>query len=358
MGSQTLTVSRLLLDKENYRLPPEAIAYSQEDLCSWLEEESDLFPIARSMADNGYFAEEPLIGIPGPGNTVIVVEGNRRLATLKFLTDQAMRRLSRNKDEWEALVAKAEENGHNLKEAPVVVHKSREELIAILGFRHITGTAKWNPLSKARFVNDLIEHRHAKNFYEIAREVGSKQDTVRSNYVAYNLYKQAKDLNIDTSKVEEKFGVFYTALNNSNVREYIGLDTDKGPQELKRPIPNEKAEELKYFIEDLHGTSEIGSIVLDSRDIQKLGEILVSAEARKVLHATRDLDLAFRSTRGEEKALLSNLETASIYLTEAYKTVYLYCGNPTVRNLIMRCVGTVEQILRSCPELSKRTGSE
>jgi hypothetical protein len=355
LGPQTLSVSRLVFDKENYRLPPEAIAFSQEELGSWLEEESDLFPIARSMADNGYFAEEPLIGIPGLNDTVIVVEGNRRLATLKFLTDPEFRKLSENKDEWEGLSAKAEENGHNLKEAPVVVHKSREELTAILGFRHITGTAKWNPLSKARFVHDLIEHRQAKNFYEIAREVGSKQDTIRSNYVAYNLYKQAKDLNIDTSKVEMKFGVFYTALNNSNIREYIGLDPDKSPQKLKKPISNKKAGELKNLIEDLHGTSEIEAIILDSRDIWKLGEILVSAEARKVLHTTRDLDLAFRSTGGEEKALLDNLETASIYLTEAYKTVYLYCKNPTVRNLIARCAGTIEQILRSCPESSQKT---
>jgi hypothetical protein len=351
-------VPRLLLDKENYRLPPEAIAFSQEELCLILEQDSDLFPIARSMADNGYFAEEPLIGIPGPKDNVIVIEGNRRLATLKFLTDPELRKLSNNKDEWEGLAAKAEENGYDLKEAPVVVHKNREELTAILGFRHITGTAKWNPLSKARFVHDLIGHRKADNFYAIAREVGSKQDTIRSNYVAYNLYKQAKDFGIDTSGVEEKFGVFYTALNNSKIREYIGLDPNKSPEKLKTPISNKKTEELKNLIEYLHGTSEIGAVLEDSRDIWKLGEILVSAEARNVLHATRDLELAYRSTGGEEKALLDNLESASIFLTEAYKTVYLYCKNPTVRNLIARCAGTMDQIQRSCPELSQKTASK
>jgi hypothetical protein len=148
MGLQTLPVNILLLDKQNYRLPPESTTWGQTKLCLALED-YELFPIAESMADNGYFMEEPLIGIPSEDGQVIIIEGNRRLTTLKFLTDPELRKLSINKEEWEELAEKALANKHDLTNVPVVVHATRDELDAILGFRHITATLKWDPLCKA-----------------------------------------------------------------------------------------------------------------------------------------------------------------------------------------------------------------
>jgi len=357
-GIKLLPVSILLLDNLNPRLPPDAISMSQQELYLIFERDFDLFPIARSMVDNGYFQEEPLIGIPGSNGKIIVVEGNRRLAVLKFLTDPEVRNLSKKKNEWDALYEKAKKKGHDLTKVPVVVHKNREELRSILGFRHITGILKWDALSKARFINNLIEGRKGATFSDVAREVGSRVDTIRNNYVAYRVYKQAKeDFDIDTSKVEVRFGVFYTALNNPNIREYIGLKRDQSIEKLKKPIRKSKADELKNFIELLHGTSEVSPVFTDSRNISKLGEILAVPEARKILLTTQDFDLAYRSTGGERRTLIDNLEKASISLTEAYKTAYLYCKDPKVKKLIERCAATIRQILRSC-NLIRETSSD
>lgn len=348
-GLKQLPVSILLLDNRNPRLPPDAISMSQQNLCLLFERDFDLYPIARSMADNGYFQEEPLIGIPDSNGKVIVVEGNRRLAALKFLTDPEIRNLSKRKNEWKILYENAKKRGHDLTKVPVVVHENRAELRAILGFRHITGILRWDALSKARFINDLIESRKGTTFYDIAREVGSRVDTIRNNYVAYRVYKQAKeDFGIDTSKVENRFGVFYTALNNADIREYIGLKRDQKIENLKKPIKKSKADELKNLIELLHGTSEISPVFTDSRNIYRLGEILAVPEARKILQTTRDFELAYRSTGGERWTLIDNLERASISLTEAYKTAYIYCEDQKVKHLIKRCAATIKQILRSC----------
>jgi hypothetical protein len=359
LGLNQRQVSALLLDSENPRLPPDVKSYSQQELCKHYEKHYDLFPVAMSMADNGYFQEEPLIGIRGPDNKVIVIEGNRRLATLKFLTEPETRELSSKKIDWEKLFQLSAKNGHNLTLVPVVVHESRDELRAILGFRHITGIMKWDALAKARFVNNLVEERKDADFYAIGREVGARQDTIRSNYVAYRVCKQAKEeFNIDTSEVEKRFGVFYTALNNVNIREYIGLDMDKSRTELRRPISSRKADELRNFIEYLQGTSEIEPVFTDSRNISKLGEILAVPEARKVLQTTRNFRLAYRSTGGEERTLIGDLERASISLIEAYKTIYLHCENQKVTQLIERCIGTMNQILRSCPQVKAKIETE
>ncbi|MFX0207885.1 MAG: hypothetical protein ACFFDT_17990, partial [Candidatus Hodarchaeota archaeon] len=125
---------------------------------------------------------------------------------------------------WEELSDLARENGYDLSKVPVVVYDTREELTSVLGFRHIKGPDRWYPLAKARFVNEIVE-RMGKNadFGVIARRVGSKGPTIRNNYSAYRVYVQARDeFDVDTSKLDDSFGVWYTALNNVNIREHIG----------------------------------------------------------------------------------------------------------------------------------------
>ena len=346
LGLDKYSVAILLLDNRNYRLEPEAIAYNQKELCEKLED-YDLFPIAESMADNGYFEEEPMIGIPSEDkHHIIIIEGNRRLTTIKFLTDPTVRALSKSYNkEWEKLSERVKGNNKDLSKIPVVVHATREELDAVVGFRHITSTLKWEPLSKARFTYDLVERNQPKNLYEIGKQVGARQDTIRNNYVAYNLYRQAKSFGIDVSQVEEKFGVFYTALSNSDISTYIGLDADKPIEELKVPISNAKKEELQNLIELLHGTAKITPVITDSRRIADLGEVLANAEARKVLVATRDMTLALKSTQTEEKSLIEYLENARINLKEAYKSIFEYSPNPKVQTLVESIKGQWERIL-------------
>lgn len=358
LGLNPVPVERLLFDSQNPRLRPEDRDLSQEELLVTMERKFDLVPIARSMVDNGYFQEEPLIGIPGPDEKLTVVEGSRRLACLKFLTEPKTRELSKNKDLWEELAEEAEKRGtlKQLKVVPIVIHEQRDQVRAILGFRHITSTKKWPPLQKGRFVNLLIETSKDTTFAKIAQEVGSKITPIRNVYVAFRAFLQATDdFNMDTSKVETEFGVFYTALTDPNIKSYLGLDLDKEPEQLKKPIPKSKAAELEFLIEALHGTKKVEPIITDSRQIKRLGEILFSTHARKVLQTTRNFDYAFRLTGGEKRALLSNLESADIYLTEAYKTAYRYGKDPNVRSMIKKCLFTAERMLQS---LSENEGTE
>jgi len=355
-GLNRLPVSRLLFDKENPRYPDEIAEYTEDEMLQYFESGYNLLPIARSMVDNGYFEEEPLVGIPGPDNKAIVVEGNRRLAALKFLTKSKARAASKKPDLWNELSTEAEKKGtmSSLLLIPVVIHNDREEVRGILGFRHITGIKKWNAFMKARFINRLIETREGATLSGIAREVGAWVATIRNNYVAYRVYLQAKDdFSIDTSKAEKEFGVFYTALTDPNIKSYLAIDLDKDLHDLKKPIIRSKSDELRFLIEWLHGTNEIEPIITDSRQIRRFGEILVSAQARKALQVTRNFEYAFRLTGGEKRALLTNLEMADMYLTEAYKTVYRYGKDPVIKNLVRKCQATVEQMLRSLPDVEK-----
>lgn len=349
-------VSNLLFDNENPRLPTGAKRWSQNEILKVYEREFDLLPIVQSMADNGYFVEEPLIVIPKSKDTFIVVEGNRRLAALKVLTDPELRRITRDRKTWEKLAKHARALGHDLTLAPVVVHKSRDELIAILGFRHITGILKWDPLSKARFINLLVEQRGKEaDFSELARDIGSLRPTVRDNYVAYRLYIQARDqFDIDTRNLEKSFGVFYRALSSAPILDFIGLKKEESPVKLRSPISKRKANALKELIEYIHGTAEVEPVLTDSRQLTMLGEVLASPEALDSLRVHKNLKRAYALTGGEERSLMENLQRADFLLGETLKDVYKHKQSTKVAHWVERCAGRMFEILKYFPEVETR----
>ena len=101
-------IKDLRLDNENPRLAEKYMGETQENLADGLRMGHDLLPIARSMVANGYFNSEPLLVISNPEEegTWIVVEGNRRAACLKGLTDSKIRKVFDDKN-FDKLAAEA-----------------------------------------------------------------------------------------------------------------------------------------------------------------------------------------------------------------------------------------------------------
>jgi len=70
-------VDHLDLDPENPRLPESIQGSSQDELIRYIALTYAMFELAQSLADNGYFSEEPLVACKTPArNRYKVVEGN------------------------------------------------------------------------------------------------------------------------------------------------------------------------------------------------------------------------------------------------------------------------------------------
>ena len=181
-----------------------------------------------------------------------VVEGNRRLAALRLLTNpEAAPRAYRKR--WEELL---ETRKVAVTETPILVYESRDEVIPYLGFRHITGVLPWKPYQKGRYIAQLVE-QSGLSFAEIARKIGSKGPTVREHYVAYTLLRQARDgFLIDTANVEDSFGVLRRSLSDPNIRGYMGLKLDAPEKRLVRPAPRVKAEAVAEVFSWMFGTDK------------------------------------------------------------------------------------------------------
>jgi hypothetical protein len=321
-----------------------------------LDRDWDLEVIGQSLADNGYFVEEPLI-VMSKGSEYIAIEGNRRLATLKLLLDPELRAHSKNRAFWDKL---QQQLTSDLSEVPVVIYERREDVTAFLGYRHISGIVKWEPLSKARFIDSLVgKGKKGQDFAEIGREIGIRPNTARRHYLAYRIFLQARDeYDIDTSLMENKFGVFYRALSSLSITKFIGLEGEKSPNGLREPIPRTKALALKEVIEYVHGTKDVIPVITDSRQITMLGEVLESKPALSYLRVNRNLLAAWQLTGGQENRLVGNLQSAAVYLDEALRDSYRFKGSEKARDAVLRCARSMFEILRNYPEVRKSMESQ
>jgi hypothetical protein len=350
-----IPLSRLLLDENNPRLPLGTSDLSQENLLRIFDKNFNLFPIARSMVDNGYFDEEPLFVVQGPADKFIVVEGNRRLATLKFLTDLGARRLSLSPEKWNELAREAKNRNRDFSEVPAIVYTKKKKLEAILAFRHISAVLRWDSLQKARFINNIVEGRKFSiSFNKLSEDTGAARTTIQNLFVSYRAYLQAKERDFDVSKLENDYSLFYTALSYPVIKRYVGIDTKrKNPAELRNPIPSSKMENLGRIIEYVHGMRGIIPVIKESRDISKLAEIMSNEKCASILDRTRNLEIAYSFIRGTEHRLLENLQIASEYLSEALRDAHMHSGNPDVSRWLKQCLETFLQMLNSFPEIRK-----
>src|SRR5579863_7011486 len=120
---------------------------SQAELLAELAREYELQDLGRSIADNGYFSEEPLVAVKDKGGrSWTIVEGNRRLAALQLLENPnaAPRNL---RGQWQEI---SKSRRKRVTRVPILEYAQRSEVTAYLGFRHITGVMQWRPYQKAR----------------------------------------------------------------------------------------------------------------------------------------------------------------------------------------------------------------
>ena len=132
---------------------------------------------------------------------------------------------------------------------PYILADSREDVIAFLGFRHVTGIKQWAPAEKAEFIARLVDENHM-SYESIRKQIGSRTDIVRRNYIAYRILHQIKELEIEISEsgVDKRFSVLFLALRESGVQTFLGVDIRAEPEEAQTPVPESKTSNLSDFV--------------------------------------------------------------------------------------------------------------
>jgi hypothetical protein len=308
---EKISVTLLDFDPENPRfLGSEA---SDEAAVKRMMEQENLDELVGSIGNQGFFPGEPLLISRNPDtpNRYIVVEGNRRLAALRALSGEIP--INKLTNSVAQLVSQAQ---HKPKEVDCFVFQERRDILKYLGFRHISGPKRWDPLAKARYLADLI-----RNFYSdkdldtqlraVARDIGSRHDYVAQLLTALNLYDRAKTANFyDLQRVDAKdvsFSLLSTALSYSNIVAFLNLKS-RGVV-IVDGIDDSHARELLSW---MFAQNQTGDTVLgESRELKRLAAVVASPRAVAELRKTESLEKAYVFTSGPNEAfnrLLGEIE--------------------------------------------------
>jgi ParB-like nuclease domain len=305
--SELLPVATLHFDRNNPRFPQKVAQGPIEDLMQRFVRDERLLEIIESIGNHGFFPGEPLLVVPD-GDDYRVVEGNRRLAALKLLARELEPPTGRTSIE-EAVEA-AEYRPSNV---PCLVFDDENEILRYLGFRHITGIKAWSALQKARYAERM--YQKYKKLPEddglrlLARETGSRRDTVGQMLTALKLYDRAEQKNFFGLQIvpeQVEFSLLGTALSYSALTEFLGLESrnDIKVTGLEEPA----LKDLFDWLFVVEGRSK--PIVTESRNLRKLAAVVSSATAIKELRKSGNLDQAYELSNGPEEALTNSLRIA------------------------------------------------
>lgn len=319
MDGQLIDVGLLDFDPENPRFLDIAAGTPQADELATkrMVEEENLDELVDSIGQQDFFPGEPLLvtrsSIEG---RYVVVEGNRRLAALRVLTGRV------SDDVLTSTLADAVARAnHKPTEVSCFVFAERRDILKYLGFRHISGPRRWEPLSKARYLADLIANFYSDLAQEdqiraVARDIGSRRDYVAQLLTTLNLYNRARNADFyGLQRVRDKdisFSLLSTALSYKNIVEFLNLPGRDAV--TVEQVDDGHAKELLgwMFAQDQSGDTVLG----ESRRLKLLAAVVGSSSAVVELRRTNDLDQAYLYTSGPSEAFSKLLNSADEALSE------------------------------------------
>jgi hypothetical protein len=320
-----VSVDRLLLDPENPRLEGIAKSTDQNELIRAMWREMAVSEVALSIAENGYFEEEPLFVIPAPSangkERFYVVEGNRRLTAVKLLLDPNLRGRLKATDLPTITAARREE----LKTLPVSVYNKREDLWEFFGFRHVNGPKEWDSLSKAAYIAK-VRRDYDKSLEEIARKIGDQHSTVERIYRGYMLLEQAEEMTdfdrVDRMRNRFYFSHLYTAAGYPEVLEFLGTDKEKSLNE--NPVPKRHLSQLEELMTWLFGSKQRAkepAVKTQAPDLKYLRSVIKHKPALAALRSGVSLERSYSISLGDTRRFEVAIAEAKDALQEAKGTV-------------------------------------
>jgi hypothetical protein len=314
----------LHFDPKNPRFGAENFK-EESEIIGELYEQNDVDELIQSILTSGYIDFEPLIVLKD-GN--IVLEGNRRLAALRLITDPSLCK------KLKITLPTIDDPKQLPEKVRVFLVDDREQSRSFIGFKHINGPFKWDALAKAKYAAEWLQS--GGNIHNISRTLGDNHNTVRRLVDGWFAYQQAIKEGFEKDQISKKrfaFSHLYTALTKPSVRAHLGLDPDRSAQPGPDPIPVSKRDEFLQLMSWLYGQEhkEEPTIVNSQNpDLNNLSAVLANPEAKAMLVATRNLDKAFERVVPSSARFEDALMRAASQTEEALGLAGAFNGEPTL----------------------------
>ena len=229
-GNKKVNISQLLLDPNNYRfmdseqyvkvpLENASDARVQQRTRNFLlgKGQENVKDLIVSFKNNGFLDIEPIQVKKVSDRYYLVLEGNRRVATLKYLQEQ-----------YENNIDTGSINATTFKSISVKIiggNDNKAHLIA-MGLHHISGKKKWNPLNQAQLVNDLLVN-YQMSEDEVCQSLGLSKQMLRRYERTLALINEYKRSDFGDEFKSPMYSFFEETVKSPNLRDWLGWDDDR-----------------------------------------------------------------------------------------------------------------------------------
>jgi len=328
---ESIELDQLLLDKKNPRIH-QTISddINQVELAKFIFDNFGINDLIESIRKNGYFTVEPMVVIPASNGSdnYIVVEGNRRLTTIKILCEEKYRNAAISvgrRDDYTADKTLIEK----LKSIPVVIADDRDSVTAYLGVRHLGGVIRWEPLAQSKYVyNQVLLEKTSfgskviEAIDKFIAETNNKKADVYNHFYKFCIYNYMQKLieveKIPNTSLDNKFSLLEVAFGKSgrsSVANYIGIESYSrlDPEDYENIIPEDKDEKTKNLIKWVFSENPP---IKESREINShLKHILAKPTSTLAFEQGEDKDAALLLSDSYDNIIEKSCSTVHKSLT-------------------------------------------
>lgn len=347
--------SELHFDEHNPRLATGDAASATSDVAiiSTLRAISDLDELIGSICANTFVDLEPLIVMKRGLGGYTVLEGNRRLASIKLIANPELARACKVTlpDDIRPEVYES------IKEVTCVEVDSTTEAQAFIAFKHINGPYRWDSHAKAKYVTEWYKRERANGVTvdDIARQIGDENNTIRSYVSSMLVLEQAERLELFQpsdryNKGRFAFSHLYTALDRKEYLQFLGLERDWTEQLSDEPIAANKIDELQEVLRYLYGSKkdqEKPKVISQNPHLKQLGEVLVNPIALAKIRAPKsELSVAYQEVRPSSEVFTESLVLAHNKLKETLAIVDKFEGESHLMEIANRMADQVDALIQ------------
>jgi AAA15 family ATPase/GTPase len=329
MESKRITrhIDRLLLDPNNYRfidrsdyqLVPDQLSEDnriQQRTFNFIvgKNNENIKDLISSFTTNG-FLDIDQIQVKPIGDKYLVLEGNRRTATLKYLYEE----YKKGND-----VGRLEEADFKSVEVVEIIGEDPSHHLITMGLHHISGKKRWSAVNEAQLVTDLI-YEHQKTENEVCDSLGITKYKLRKSVRTLSLIEQFKKSDFGDQFRTEMYYTFESVIGNPKMREWIQWnDNDylaNNTNNLNRFFSwISETEEVERDEDGMERSIVKAPIITQYRQIKELSEFITDEKALRKMEESRSLTEGFAYSEAIGEARLRNaLENIKSEVQVAFK---------------------------------------
>lgn len=306
----TKHINRFLLDPNNYRfidrseykhVPDDQLSDLKIQLRTYNflvgKNNENISDLIASFKTNGFLSLDQ-IQVKSVGDYFLILEGNRRIATLKYLYEE----FTKGND-----VGKLTETTFKSVSIVEIVEEDPKQHLITMGLHHISGKKRWSPVNQAQLIADLLNKYHMDE-NDVCDALGISKQLLRRSLRTLALIESYKKSDYGDQFETNMFSIFEEVIRNTNIKDWISWDdytmiatNTQNQYRLFSWISRTEEIERDEDGEDKSKAQE--PIITKSREIRELSKYIKDEPALKKMEESRSISegFAFSDSIGEAR---------------------------------------------------------